>query len=86
MKNLFLGLIMFAGTASFANVSTNEIKSNETKTELVVTSTVSSEVTYSINEDDCKWYFITKIYTKNIVILGFVIGSYIETETTIECL
>lgn len=77
---------MFAGTASFANVSTNDIKSNETKTELVVTSTVSSEVTYSINEDDCKWYMITEIKTKNIVILGFVIGSYIETTTTIACL
>ena len=86
MKNLFLGLIMLAGTASFANVSTNEIKSNETKTELVLTSTVSSEVTYTNYDDDCKWYMITTIKTKNLVIWGIWIGSTIETTTEIKCI
>ena len=77
---------MLAGTASFANVSTNEIKSNETKTELVLTSTVSSEVTYTNYDDDCKWYMITTINTKNLVIWGIWIGSTIETTTEIKCI
>lgn len=86
MKNLYLGLIMLAGTASFANVTSNEIKANQTKTEQVLTSTVSSEVTISNYDDDCKWYMITKITTHNYFFLGYYVGSSVDTETEIKCI
>lgn len=76
---------MLAGTASFANVSTNENKSNETKTDLVLTSTVSSEVTYTNYDDDCKWYVYTTVTTHNYFLFGYWVGSSVDTETEIKC-
>lgn len=87
LKSLILAMFLTLGmTFSYANVTSNEVKTNETKNELFFTSTVSNEVTYSINEDDCKWYMITHIHTTNYFVLGYWVGSSVETDTEIKCI
>ncbi len=94
MKKLFFGLIatLLLSVSSFANENTSlpivlssYDLANEKKLELFATSTVSSEVTYSNYDDDCKWYFVTKITTVTHFILDFPIWVEIRTETTLEC-
>lgn len=79
---------MFAGTASFANVATNEIKTNETKTELVLTSTVSTDETYTNYtnyDEDCEWTLVTRVKTRTYFVLGYAVLVTISTYTVLEC-
>lgn len=79
---MFLTLGM---TFSYANVSSNNVKVNETKTELFSTSTVLNEIIYTNYDDDCKWYFVTTIKTTTYFLLGYAVLITVETDTKIEC-
>ena len=51
MKNLFLGLVMLVGTASFANASTKTAVSNNT-IEATISSEVKTSKTYVFDAND----------------------------------
>jgi hypothetical protein len=82
MKNLFLGLIMLAGTASFANNNAKECLTSKTEINSVLTETTSVVKTSSFSNDD-KWYFITKVTTHNYFLFGYWVGSSVDTQTTL---
>ena len=86
-KSLLVAVILTLGVASsYANVTSNDVKTNEIKTDLVFTSTVSNEVTFTNYDDYCKWYTITTITTHNYFAFGYWIGSSIDTYTEIKCI
>ncbi|WP_372745555.1 hypothetical protein [Lutibacter sp.] len=84
MKNLLFGLIMLASTASFASTNENFEAKTTTSEMTSIFSETTSEVKTSTVSDNDKWYMVTKITTHNYFILGYWVGSSVETETTIE--
>ena len=81
MKNLFLGLVMLAGTASFATTN----KSGELKTTQInsIISETTSEIVTSSNEDALPWYMVTTVTTHNYFLFGYWVGSSVDTNTKI---
>lgn len=83
MKNLFLGLIMLAGTASFASTNENFVAKKTTSEMTSIFSETTSEVKTSSVSNDDKWYMVTTITTTSYFLFGYWVGSSVTTTTEI---